>query len=182
VLAFQGLASIIMPIISGAFDGVKTIIETATGLISGVIQTFTDLLSGNWGRVWDGIKQTVDTIWGGIEGVISTSVDKLKGIIGGFVGTAIDGLNTLIDIWNIVPGSPHIDRLSKSNILPGFAEGGIVTGPTIGLIGEAGPEAIIPLKNLKQSSEVNVHVYLDGKELTDNVGRRLVREIRSSRC
>jgi phage-related minor tail protein len=26
-----------------------------------------------------------------------------------------------------------------------FATGGIVTGPTIGLVGEAGPEAIIPL-------------------------------------
>ena len=29
--------------------------------------------------------------------------------------------------------------------IPAFAAGGIVTGPTLGLIGEAGPEAIIPL-------------------------------------
>ena len=29
-----------------------------------------------------------------------------------------------------------------------FAEGGIVTGPTLGLVGEAGPEAIIPLDRL----------------------------------
>lgn len=32
--------------------------------------------------------------------------------------------------------------------LPAFAEGGIVTGPTVGLIGEAGSEAIIPLNKL----------------------------------
>ena len=31
-----------------------------------------------------------------------------------------------------------------------FAEGGIVTGPTLGLVGEAGPEAIIPLDRLNQ--------------------------------
>ena len=29
--------------------------------------------------------------------------------------------------------------------LPAFASGGIVTRPTVGLIGEAGPEAIVPL-------------------------------------
>ena len=27
-----------------------------------------------------------------------------------------------------------------------FAEGGIVSGPTSGIVGEAGPEAVIPLK------------------------------------
>jgi hypothetical protein len=32
--------------------------------------------------------------------------------------------------------------------MPRFAEGGIVTAPTVGLIGEAGPEAIIPLDRL----------------------------------
>ena len=32
--------------------------------------------------------------------------------------------------------------------IPKFAKGGIVTGPTLGLVGEAGPEAIIPLNKL----------------------------------
>ena len=34
--------------------------------------------------------------------------------------------------------------------VPQFAQGGIVTGPTIGLVGEAGPEAIIPLRRLNE--------------------------------
>jgi hypothetical protein len=33
--------------------------------------------------------------------------------------------------------------------IPKFAKGGIVTGPTLGLVGEAGPEAIIPLNKLE---------------------------------
>lgn len=33
--------------------------------------------------------------------------------------------------------------------MPKFAKGGIVTGPTVGLIGEAGPEAVIPLHKLE---------------------------------
>lgn len=31
--------------------------------------------------------------------------------------------------------------------IPAFASGGIVSAPTIGMVGEAGPEAIVPLKN-----------------------------------
>lgn len=38
------------------------------------------------------------------------------------------------------------------SILP-FAKGGIVTGPTLGLIGEAGPEAVIPLDKLRQMQQ-----------------------------
>ena len=36
------------------------------------------------------------------------------------------------------------------NLLSPFAEGGIVTGPTAALIGESGPEAVIPLDKLNQ--------------------------------
>lgn len=38
--------------------------------------------------------------------------------------------------------------LKKSIKVPAFAAGGIVTGPTYGLIGEAGPEAIFPLSKI----------------------------------
>lgn len=38
----------------------------------------------------------------------------------------------------------------KANSIQAFAEGGIVTAPTLGLVGEAGPEAIIPLRKFDQ--------------------------------
>ena len=34
--------------------------------------------------------------------------------------------------------------------IPKFAEGGIITGPTIGMIGEAGPEVVFPLSDLQK--------------------------------
>jgi tape measure domain-containing protein len=37
-----------------------------------------------------------------------------------------------------------------NKLIPKFAEGGIVTGPTYGLVGEAGPEVIFPLSDLKK--------------------------------
>jgi phage-related minor tail protein len=41
--------------------------------------------------------------------------------------------------------------------IPRFADGGIVTKPTIGLIGEAGAEAVIPLDRAMKTT-VNVNV------------------------
>ena len=68
--------------------------------------------------------------------------------------------------------------------LPAFAEGGIVTKPTIGLIGEAGyPEAVIPLKqgiqNIVDTSKLEKEladlVYLT--QLQANEIRKMRKEI-----
>ena len=46
--------------------------------------------------------------------------------------------------------------------VPRMATGGIVTGPTLGIVGEAGPEAVIPLSRARSfgvgGAEVHVHV------------------------
>lgn len=42
--------------------------------------------------------------------------------------------------------------------LPAFAAGGLVTSPTVGLIGEAGPEAVIPLSQLSSGMNITVNI------------------------
>jgi hypothetical protein len=42
-----------------------------------------------------------------------------------------------------------------------FANGGIVNKPTLGLVGEAGPEAIIPLRDMKNISGINITLQGD---------------------
>jgi hypothetical protein len=49
------------------------------------------------------------------------------------------------------------DELAMRRLTP-FATGGIVTGPTRALIGEAGPEAVIPLDKLQSGMTVNVTI------------------------
>lgn len=58
-----------------------------------------------------------------------------------------------------------------------LATGGIVTRPTLALIGEAGPEAVVPLKDEYMKKEVHIHV---GTLIADELGlielkRRLAR-------
>jgi hypothetical protein len=74
-----------------------------------------------------------------------------------------------------------IERLSQPNsgVTP-FADGGIVRRPVIGMVGEAGPEAIIPLSKAGQMGStynitVNAGIGTDGAR----VGEAVVKAIRS---
>ena len=60
-----------------------------------------------------------------------------------------------------------------------FAKGGIVTGPTVGLVGEAGPEAIIPLSRAgglggTYNITVNAGMGADGQR----IGEQIIKEIK----
>jgi hypothetical protein len=76
---------------------------------------------------------------------------------------------------NAIPGPqpdiPPIDRIS----LPRLAEGGIVTRPTIAMIGEAGPEAIIPLSR-QNSMGGNITINVQASPLSSpaDVGAAVV--------
>jgi len=59
-----------------------------------------------------------------------------------------------------------------------MAEGGIVTQPTLAMIGEGGgPEAVIPLDKLNsiggRETTINTVVQIDGREVATATGRYL---------
>ena len=79
-------------------------------------------------------------------------------------------------------GDPRVNV--DSAFLPHLAEGGIVTKPTMALIGEAGKEAVIPLDKLDgmgNNVTINVSVSNDGTATTDQQNaNRLGRELESA--
>jgi SLT domain-containing protein len=67
----------------------------------------------------------------------------------------------------------------------GFQEGGIVTKPTLAMIGEAGPEAVIPLRSGYTFGNINVSITgntisseLDMRELARKVGDEITKRIK----
>jgi TP901 family phage tail tape measure protein len=66
--------------------------------------------------------------------------------------------------------------------LPAFATGGIVTKPTVGLIGEAGPEAIIPLSKAGSvgttGATINVTINAGMGANGQQLGQQIVEEIK----
>jgi hypothetical protein len=62
-----------------------------------------------------------------------------------------------------------------------MAKGGIVTGPTLAVIGEAGPEAVIPLNragNMGMGITVNVQAGL--VSTPDQIGQQIIEAIQSA--
>ena len=70
--------------------------------------------------------------------------------------------------------------------IPLLAKGGIVTAPTLAMIGEAGKEAVIPLSKLNSmignnNSSNIIQVILDGKVIAEHVDNRLGRKMNALR-
>ena len=88
------------------------------------------------------------------------------------VNHAIDGWNGLSfsipEVNTHIPGVGKVggESIGTPNVghVPtiAVAAGGIVTRPTLALIGEAGPEVVIPLRNGGMGSVVNLTVNLNG--------------------
>lgn len=102
----------------------------------------------SWGDIWD------DFVPDWIENFSMTDTltgigETLWNVIKGPLNSVVGFVNDMID-WDIpvVPGGTIGEILGIGNLAE-FAKGGIVTGPVAGLVGEAGPEAIIPLSKDK---------------------------------
>ena len=65
--------------------------------------------------------------------------------------------------------------------VPAMAAGGIVTGPTLALIGEAGPEAVIPLDRMgSMGGGITVHVNAGLVSSPDQVGQQIIEAIQKA--
>jgi hypothetical protein len=120
-----------------AIDGIKAGFMVWWGVVKfvfGAIKTGFESLRDLGVAIFDGIG-------GAFKGVINAVISALeKGL-----NFAIKGLNTILDGIDKAAG-PWVNFGEIPDVkLPRLAEGGITTGPTIAMIGEKGPEAIIPL-------------------------------------
>jgi hypothetical protein len=63
--------------------------------------------------------------------------------------------------------------------VPALAAGGIVRRPTLALVGERGPEAVVPLSGDFTTGEQTTAIYLDGELLARNTTKRQPRILRA---
>lgn len=108
-----------------------------------------------FGKVFEGVGKIASTVFDGMKAgfagvvtIVSQYVNTLAGIYKGL-------FNGIASIWNSTVGKLSfkipgwVPGLGGKGFdvpeIPMLAEGGIVNGPTLAMIGEAGPEAVIPL-------------------------------------
>lgn len=128
----------------------QSIRETITNLTANARDRVIDIWSRTKDRLlelWEGIKQGAREKWDGVRTVIKGAVN---GIIG-FINKFIRGWNKIelkvpsinIPLLGTVGGwSVRVPQIPE---IPMLAKGGLVTAPTLAMLGEAGPEAVIPL-------------------------------------
>lgn len=158
-------------VVETAFNAIKAIVESSLAIIRGLFEAGTALLKGDFSGVWDAltgivtdsldsIKEFVSNTFDGIidflRGVPSKIADATVGLFDGIKNAFREAVNFIIRAWNGLEFKiPGFDPPGPGPSFPGFtlglpdipqlAKGGIVTGPTLALIGEAGPEAVVPL-------------------------------------
>ena len=121
-----------------------------------------------------------------IQKIILRDIRRTLDLISPIVNRIMLGLKSLGFVQEIEEKSRRKRR--EDIVLPEFmrpkpmAEGGIVTRPTRALIGEAGPEAVIPLKNnnlkirstAKKDVVIPVNLIVDGEVVAKAMARRRI--------
>jgi hypothetical protein len=163
-------------IINGVVSGLVGIGSKAWNVINNIGEWITDKVATikGWGT-------TIGTkIWEGITGALTGIGNAIYNLIRG-------GFNSIIDAWNKlkIPGFkikgpgplPDINfpaiNFPNLPLIPKLAKGGIVTGPTLAMLGERGPEAVIPLAGGR--TPIDVRVFIGDTELK-GVVRAVVRD------
>jgi hypothetical protein len=129
--------------VSDAFWWVKDRFDAVVSFMQGIPGRIGDAVSG----MWNGVKS-------GLAGVLNAVASMWNSTIGGLGFTTPD--------WVPILGGKRWDFPDMGYVQ--LAGGGLVTGPTYSLIGEAGPELVIPLSQLGRMGNViyNVTVVSTG--------------------
>ena len=77
---WDGFCRLLAPVFEGALEKVAIFLETIFGVITGLLDVFIGLFTGNWDQFWTGIKEIVSSILTGIQGVIDTNLATLRGV------------------------------------------------------------------------------------------------------
>ena len=97
-------------------------------------------------------------------GVVTIALGIIgEGFTNGIINPIKKAIGLIVDLINFlgkIPGVKAIGNVAGKLLsgIPGLAQGGIVTGPTLAMIGERGPEAVIPLNKAGALGGITINV------------------------
>ena len=126
------------------------LVQAVPEILGPLAQAFGELIGGLWNKIKDSFAGFAANFGAGISNAIIHGLNKMIEFVEKSINGPIDAINFALEQINTIPGV-NISTLSRIQFdrIPevAMATGGIVTQPTTALIGEAGPEAVIPLQN-----------------------------------
>lgn len=161
----QALMPTIQALIGTGLETIRTVVGGVLTAIQGLLNVFAGVFTGDWSRVWEGVKGIFSGVWEAIKGIAKGAMNGIIDIINGLIG----GLNKLkIPDW--VPGLGG--KGINIPLIPKFAKGTPRTPDTF-IAGEKGAELITNARNrtvFKAAETGNIFTNLAGmaKTLTGN--------------
>ena len=191
---------------TATWNAIKSAITNAIQNAVSAVKTKISDIKSSLSSAWDSIKSTASSAWSSIKekitGPIESAKDKISSLISkikGFFPINIGNIFTNLKTPHFSLDTSEIDlgKLGKIKYPTGFsvswyAQGGIFDGAQVIGVGEAGPEAVVPLNKFwdkldkMQSGETVINININGsnkdpKEIAEEVKRVLIRETNQRR-
>ena len=187
------------------WNNIKTAVTNAFNNAVSAVKTKASDMKAALSKAWDSIKSTASNAWAKIKekitGPIESAKDKISSIISkikGFFPIDIGNIFTNLKLPHFTLSTSEIDlgKLGKIKYPTGinvswYAKGGIFDSPSLIGVGEAGPEAVVPLDkfwdkldNLQGETNIVINVYgdnADPKQIANEVRRMLIKEVNNRR-
>jgi molybdenum-dependent DNA-binding transcriptional regulator ModE len=144
-----------------AMNPITLMVIAVAALVAGLIIAY---------NKFEGFRNIVDSVFKVIKTSVKSGMDAIGDYLGFILGIYKGIFNAIAKLWNNtfgklsfkVPG--WVPGIGGKGFdvpdIPMLAEGGIVSRPTLALIGERGPEAVIPLDKMNQGG--NIYVTVQG--------------------
>lgn len=178
VAVLSGIMKTLTGLLAGdweqAWEGIKQVWDTVRNYITDTFGNLKEI----WSNIWDTIRDKIVGVWDAIKTNIKNGINGVIGAINKF----IRGINNIeIKVPKItIPFVGEVGgwsiRLPRIPEIPTLAKGGIVTAPTLALIGEGREaEIVAPLSKLGDITGDSrpIIIYLDGKKIYEGVDGRL---------
>lgn len=136
---FPGIAGFV----TTSIDYVQSKVEAVKSYFSNLTSWIGSTFFGTWGEAWSKVSAKFGEIFGGLGGLIKAPINGVIGMVNG----ALSKLNALnIELPAMLGGGTIGFNIPE---IPMLAEGGVVSSPTLAMIGEGSePEAVMPLSTL----------------------------------
>lgn len=186
-----------------AWNAIKTTITTAINNAKTNVMNVANAIKMALSTAWTAIKTTATTMWNNIKNAITKPFEKAKELVKGIIDK-IKGFFP-IRIGNLFGHIklPHFNiswsqlgntklKIPHFNGINWYAQGGIFDTPTVAGIGEAGPEAVVPLNKFWDKLDkmggnaFNITININGsdkdpKQIAREVKRELIGEVKRER-
>ena len=155
IVFLSPIISAILELVAGSIETWAEIVGAIADILGGIIDFIAGVFTGDWERAWNGLKDIFAGVWDGIKAITRQGVNIIVDIVNG----VIKGLNKIhLPNWGIL-GSLAGKGINIP-LIPRLEKGGVLTSPTIAMMGEyAGayqnPEIVTPQNILRETIDAS---------------------------